>query len=577
MGHDNVTVVTTTPDSSAPADNAVHPHTEVDQVAERYYSAVVEASPLFATELGLDVRQDEYDDLSPAGLEARYRLTMNTLDELDQAMPGDDVDKVTVAAMRNRLGLQAEVHDNGFDLLSVNGIETDLHSIRAVYDAMPTDTLEQWETIARRLRAVPAAIDGWMASQHATVEAGVLPARRQVLLLADQVTGWTASGGFLDQYLAGATTSSGPLPEGLRTRLAESLEIARTGFERAVAELSGPLLAASTDEDAVGVQRYRLASREFLGSTIDLVETYRWGQEELARIEELQRQTASRIRPGATVSEAIAILDADPKYQIQGTTALREWMQARADEAIEALDGSHFDIPAPARRIEGMIAPTHDGGVYYTSPSEDFSRPGRMWWAVPEGVDSFTTWRELTTVYHEGVPGHHLQISSAIAQHDRLNSWRRNDCWVSGHGEGWALYAEWLMADLGFMDDPGHFMGLLDGQSMRAARVVLDIGLHCGFDAPAEVGGGIWNWDKAWEFFNRHVSMDEGSARFEVNRYFGWPGQAPAYKLGERTWLQLRDAARAADPQGFDLKDFHTRALALGGLPLDVLRSAMLH
>ena len=552
-----------------------HPHTEVDQVAERYYDAIVEASPLLATDLGLDSRQDEYDDLSPAGIDADYRRAMKALDELDQTVPADDIDRVTRAAMRNRLGLEAETHDNGYDLLAINGIDTGLHSIRAVYDAMPTDTPGQWETITRRLRAVPEAIDGWLASQLASIDAGIRPARRQVRLLASQIDGWTTAGGFFDEYLAGAAIADGPLPDSLRSQLGDAVQVAKDAYDGVAATLRTRIDPQATEEDAVGVQRYRLASREFLGSTIDLAETYTWGQEELARIEEMQRETASRIRPGATVAEAMEALDADPAYQIHGTQALKDWMQARADEAIEALDGVHFDIPEPARRIEGMIAPTHDGGVYYTGPSDDFSRPGRMWWAVPEGVDTFTTWRELTTVYHEGVPGHHLQISSAIAQHDQLNSWRRNACWTSGHGEGWALYAEWLMRDLGFMEDPGHLMGLLDSQSMRAARVVLDIGLHCGFDAPAEVGGGAWNWDKAWTFFNNHVSMDEGSALFEVNRYFGWPGQAPAYKLGERTWIQLRDAARAADPD-LSLKDFHTRALALGGLPLDVLRSAIL-
>ena len=113
-----------------------------------------------------------------------------------------------------------------------------------------------------------------------------------------------------------------------------------------------------------------------------------------------------------------------------------------------------------------------------------------MWWSVPKGITTFGTWKELTTVYHEGVPGHHLQCAQAVLRSELLNKWRRLDLWISGHGEGWALYAERLMAELGYMEDPGHRMGWLDGQSLRAARVVIDIGVHCGFDAPEEVGGG---------------------------------------------------------------------------------------
>ena len=235
----------------------------------------------------------------------------------------------------------------------------------------------------------------------------------------------------------------------------------------------------------------------------------------------------------------------------------------------------HFDIPEPIRRLECRIAPTHSGGIYYTGPSEDFSRPGRMWWSVPDGVTQFNTWRELTTVYHEGVPGHHLQVAQTVYRSELLNRWRRLACWVSGHGEGWALYAERLMADLGFLDDPGVYLGMLDGQSMRAARVVLDIGVHNGFEASEEVGGGDWNYDKAWAFLTAHANMPEEFLRFELDRYLGWPGQAPAYKIGERLWLQARDDARAREGAAFDLKAFHRKALDLGSVGLDVLRESL--
>jgi uncharacterized protein (DUF885 family) len=199
-----------------------------------------------------------------------------------------------------------------------------------------------------------------------------------------------------------------------------------------------------------------------------------------------------------------------------------------------------------------------------------------MWWAVPAGINEFSTWREVTTVYHEGAPGHHLQVAQTAYRSAILNRWRRLASWVSGHGEGWALYGERLMADLGFLDDPADYLGMLDGQSLRAARVVLDIGMHCGLPAPAEVGGGEWTYDKAWQFLSAHANSAEEFLRFELDRYLGWPGQAPSYKIGERLWLQLREDARAKEGDAFDLKAFHRSALDIGSVGLDVLRAAVL-
>jgi uncharacterized protein (DUF885 family) len=287
--------------------------------------------------------------------------------------------------------------------------------------------------------------------------------------------------------------------------------------------------------------------------------------------------TAERIKPGASTAEAIAFLDQDPGRKLEGTKALQEWMQETSDAAVAGLAGTHFDIPEAIRTLECRIAPTQQGGIYYTGPSEDLvTRPGRMWWSVPKGVTEFSPWRERTTVYHEGVPGHHLQIGQTAYRAEILNRWRRLSSWVSGHGEGWALYAERLMADLGYLDDPADYLGMLDGQSLRAARVVLDIGVHCAFPAPAEVGGGDWNYDKAWQFLSAHNAANEGTRRFELDRYLGWPGQAPSYKIGERLWLQLRADVQAKEGDAFDLKAFHRRALDIGSVGLDVLRAAVL-
>lgn len=549
--------------------------TPIDAIAEEYFDDVVENSPLMMTDLGIDRRQDEYDDFSPEGCRHSRDIAAGALAKLSGVPVADAVDSVTVAAMRERLGLEIELHDSGYGLLSINGIASGLYAIRQVYDQMPRETPDQWATIARRLTAVPSAIAGWFATQDVAMDRGLLPARRQVNLLVEQTRAWAAPGGFFDGLVAEAHRS-GVVDDSLAEQVDKSATIARRAMSEAADRLADTVMARATDVDAVGAERYQLYSRDFTGTTIDLAETYRWGLGEVARLEAMERETAERIRPGAGVQEAMDILDADPRYIIHGTDALKAWMQEQADRTIAELEGVHFDIPQQVRRIEACIAPTHEGGIYYTGPSEDFSRPGRMWWSVPEGEDTFTTWRELTTVHHEGVPGHHLQIGQTAARAGQLNRWRRHGCWVSGQGEGWALYAEWLMLELGFMDDPGNRMGVLDSQALRATRVVIDIGVHCGFDAPDEVGGGAWTFEKAWTYFNNHVSMSEGQARFEVNRYFGWPGQAPSYMLGEREWQALREDVRRALGDRFSLKEFHRTALDIGGVGLDVLRAAVL-
>ncbi|HEY7720015.1 MAG TPA: DUF885 domain-containing protein [Pedococcus sp.] len=557
------------------AQNA-RPATEVDRIAEDYLRAFVDLSPITATYLGIAGHDEDLDDFSPAGHEAHARLRAETLAALDGATPADDIDRVTVAAMRERLGLAEETHRAGLDEMALNVIASPLQEVRGTFDLMPTATSEDWGVIARRMAKVPAALDSWMESLASAAGKGNVAPRRQVEACIRQCTDLTADDGYFAGLLAGVQAGDADLTDAVRSDLEASVAVAAAAYRDLGDRLREEVLPKAPEADACGRERYQLLSRAFLGATVDLEETYRWGQEELARITAEMEEVAEQVEPGSTVKEAIAALDADPAYQLHGTDELRAWMQTKADEAIANLAGTHFDIPDPVRTIECLIAPTQTGGIYYTGPSEDFSRPGRMWWSVPKGVTEFGTWRELTTVYHEGVPGHHLQVAQTVFRSELLNRWRRMFAWTSGHGEGWALYAERLMADLGYMDDPGNRMGLLDGQSLRAARVVLDIGFHCGFEAPAEVGGGEWTYDKAWDFLVAHANMDEAFLRFELDRYLGWPGQAPAYKIGERLWMELRDEVRRREGDDFDIKAFHRRALDIGGVGLDTLREAVL-
>ncbi len=436
---------------------------------------------------------------------------------------------------------------------------------------MPQSTDEDFVHIAGRLQNIPEALDGYWASLQQSQAAGHVAPARQVRAAAEQAASWAEPVGALASLITAAQAAG--VSETVLERLRTGVQTAAEAYQVFAGRLTETLLPQAPERDAVGIELYQLFSQSFTGAKLDLQETYQWGLEELARIVAAQQEVAEQIRPGTSVSEAKELLNTDPGRIIRGTEALREWMQQLSDAAVAELKDVHFEIPEPMDRLECRIAPTQDGGVYYTPPSDDFSRPGRMWWSVPPEDTEFTTWAETTTVYHEGVPGHHLQIGTAVLVKDRLNSWRRYLANTSGFAEGWALYAEQLMTELGYLDDPGDRMGMLDMQRMRAARVVFDIGVHCGFRAPADWGGEIWTPETGLEFLRAHLPISEAQLQFEFTRYLGWPGQAPSYKVGQRIIEQIR-AEREQQP-GFDLKSFHTELLQLGGLGLDTLRFAM--
>ena len=564
---------------TAPDPSASRP---VDAIADAYVEQYAALAPTDATYIGVAGHDAEMTDYSPDGFAAREALARRTLNAVEAATASDPREQVARAAMIERLRLGVELYDARQPQSALNVIASPMHDVRLVFDLMPTDAEDDWATIATRLAKVPAALDGYRRTLLDCARGGSVAARRQVLACAEQCASWTdrGEGGDVFDRLVGFEPDGGAVPSPLRRALHRSADSARDAYDAFGRFLRDELAPLARETDAVGPELYRLHSRNFLGATVDLDETYTWGWGELRRIEQDMAETASLIVPAGSVDDAVAALDADPARTIAGKEAFRRWMQQLADRTIDELAGTHFDIPEPVRRIECCLAPTGDGGIYYTGPSEDFSRPGQMWWAVPEGIDDFSTWREVTTVFHEGVPGHHLQVGQTAFRSELLNRWQRLMCWCAGHGEGWALYAERLMDDLGYLDDPGDRLGMLDAQAFRAARVVVDIGMHMQLRIPPDNPFGFhpgerWTPELGVEFLRQHTRMEDAFIRFELDRYLGWPGQAPSYKVGERIWLQARDEARARQGANFDLARFHRAALDLGSLGLDPLRESL--
>ncbi|HKR70350.1 MAG TPA: DUF885 domain-containing protein [Streptosporangiaceae bacterium] len=545
----------------------------VTDIADHYVEQLAQLDPLTATSVGITGFDHLMTDLSPEGFAARAALDRATIAELEKAAASDGEDSAR-KAMLERLAIGCELYESGALSSELNVIASRLQGVREVFDLMPVDSEEAQCNLADRMAAVSSAYAGLRQTYTEAAAQECIAARRQVLACIKQCAEWSADGSDFYSSLVARTGATGAIRADL-DRAAASARTATAEFGRF---LETEMLPLAPLGDAAGRERYELASRAFLGAVVDLDEAYAWGWAEVMRIEEEMRQVADQIVPGGSVAEAVSALDADPARRISGRDAMRAWMQQVADTALAELDGKHFDIPAPARRIEAMIAPTTGGGIYYTGPSEDWIRPGQMWWALGDGVDELATWKEVTTVYHEGVPGHHLQSAQAVFLSDRLNRWQRLMCWISGHGEGWALYAERLMDELGYLADPGNKLGMLDAQLLRAARVVVDIGVHLELRVPADSPwrpGEIWNADLAWEFLRARVQVEEQMLRFELDRYLGWPGQAPSYKLGERIWVEAREEARKRKGPAFSLRDFHSEALALGSIGLDPLREAL--
>ncbi len=569
---------------------------EVDAIAEQYVADYAAADPVVASYLGIPGYDDRLTDLSAEGYDHRDELTRHAFTAMQGVEPTDAREQAARSSFLERLAVEIDQSEARSPQTRISVISSELHSIRGSFDLMAKSSPEDWSNISARLAAVPAALAAYRRTLLAGADDGYISAKRQIAEVAAQVRAWTGQVGEGGDFFTNLAHEA-DVPDALAADLAESSARASAAYAEFGRFLDDELLPRGREKEAAGREQYERDSRYFLGATIDLDETYAWGWEELYRIETAMAETARAIVPDATrgqgasaaettvanaeaVGAAVAALDADPARRVHGAQSFQAWMQDLADRTIAELADTHFDIPEPVRRIECCLAPTHDGGIYYTGPSEDFERPGRMWWSVPDGIDDFSTWRELTTVYHEGAPGHHLQVAQTAYRSEVLNRWQRTMCWVSGHGEGWALYSERLMEELGYLDEPGNRLGMLDAQGFRAARVIVDIGMHLELEIPRDNPFGFhpgetWTPELGLEFMRGHCRMEDAVIRFEVNRYLGWPAQAPSYKVGERIWLQAREEVKQRKGADFDLKAFHRSALDLGSMGLDPLREAL--
>lgn len=541
-----------------------------DQVSNDYVTALAALDPIAATRMGVPGHDHRLPDYSPEGHHARAELTRRTLRQVGAITAADRRERLAAAVLTERLTAQLALDEAGLTESALNTASCPVQSLRTIFTHMPTQTAENWSDIRDRMAGMAGALSGVRQSLELAAARGRIAPRGQVCRVADQCSFWAgANDNDLSPFEAFAVYAwrMNDVP-------AASVQAAAAAAARAFGEfaefLRRDLAPKAPQADAVGTETYELWLRYHLGADANPFECYAWGLAELDRVTARIRDLAHRICPGATPREVAAALDTDPRQQARGATAYLDWLQQRADEAIKYLAGTHFDITPEMSVLECVSSMEPEVPVFYTAPSAGFKRPGRMWWAIPAG-DSFPVWRDQTRIHHEGAPGHHLQRAALVDQGDRLNDFQRLAGEVAGHGEGWAVTAENLMAQWGRLDDEASYFGLLDGHLLRSARVVVDIGLHLALPVPDGVLGQRWTPGYAVNFLAARTTTSRPQCQHEVHRYLAWPGQAPCYKLGERAWHAAREQVRSRLGSRFSLRDFHRAALALGPVGLDLL------
>ena len=542
----------------------------VAAVADDYLAALAAVDPDAALAAGLEP-SSPFPGFAPADFDLRRAAADRALAGLSAVTPADPGETVLAAALAERLAAEIALDDEGFTQSLLAPLATPVHAVRAVFDGLPTDTVDDWQLLAGHLHSVGAALDGYRATLTRAADRGSVAAPRLIGGVATQCRGWIADDGFY----AGLV---GRAPEPVRAVVSEGVAAARADTAAFADYLERELRPRSDRPARAGRERYARTAAAFLGAQVDLDETYAWGWAELDRIAGEIDRRAKDLHPDG-FGAAAAVLDADPRRRLADSAAVQRWLDAGVARIADRIDGVALDLVPRARVPVCRISTSGAGVMYYSPPDPALVRPGQVWWTA-EHHSVVHTWRETTTLHHEGLPGHHTQITAALASPD-LHPWQRALCHVHGYAEGWAHHAEEWAAEIGLLDDPGDRLGMLLGQAWRAARIVIDAGLHLDLPIPqgrlTEFGSPRrWTVDLGVAYLGRVSGISALMAGFEVDRYLGWPAQALAFRVGARLFAEIKTQAKAAAGPTFDSRAFHNHLLSTGPMGLAPLRSLLL-
>lgn len=545
-------------------------------LVERYWTGVLEDDPENATRLSIHRFDDRWTDYRPEAIEAKSARAAALLAELETLLRGtalDPPDRITAAVLREDLA-PAAAPVCRFEEWNVSAMSNPFLEWSNVPDLHPLSDPADAANLLARYRRIAPTIDAQINNLRRGKEAGLLASHGSVSRaitvmkagLAEPLEKWA----LLRPSTATIPGLSADAQERFRRELQEIVETeARPAFLRFVALLETELLPVARPEAApglaslkdVGPACYAQRIRAHVGEGFDPEALHREGLQEIAQLDQaivaLGRQVLGR--PSLDLPAVLTALRSDPALYFRTEEEVEEKAKASLAAAKSKLGAAFGRLPKAdcvVRRVPSYEAP-YTTIAYYRPPSPG-EKPGEYFINVdhPERRPRFEA---AVLAYHESIPGHHLQV--ALAQElAELPAFRKHSE-QTAYVEGWALYVERVADELGLYDGDLDHLGMLSFDAWRAARLVVDTGLHARG----------WSRQQAIDFMAAHTALSLTNIENEVDRYIGWPGQALAYKVGQRKFLALRAEAEQKLGPRFSLPAFHDAVLEQGPLPLEVL------
>jgi uncharacterized protein (DUF885 family) len=545
------------------------------ELLNQQWEYVLRTSPEFASILGDKRYNDKLTDLSQAAIDrdlAQNRVFLAKFTAVD-ATGFPEQERLNrdlmVRNLRETLDA-AKFREWEMPVNQMNGLHIDAPQL---VTSLSFDTVKDYEDYIARLKQLPRAFREVTVQMRKGMGEGLMPPKILLVQAAKQAND-LATQKPEDSPFAIPTTKfpkefsaadQQRLRDGILGALRDSVLPAYVKFTAFLNDEYAPRGRTSIGTWALpnGADRYAFAVRRSTTTTMTPDEIHALGLREVARIEGDQLVIAKKLG-FATVK---ALRDSIPKIPALHPTS----REAILDEYRHYVDQMSAKLPTlfgrlPKAKLEVMPIEAFlekEASTHYNQGTPDGSRPGHVFVNTYDFANQLTINNE-STAYHEGIPGHHMQISIAQELPD-LPPFRQQASYTAFQ-EGWALYSERLGKEIGFYQDPYKDYGRLDDEMLRAIRLVVDTGIH---------GREHWTRDQVVQFFREHSSNNEATIQSETDRYIAWPAQALAYKVGQLTILRLREKARTALGDKFSLPAFHDEVIGAGALPMDVLETRM--